>query len=122
MGLDVIYIFLCIGFNFIILAKYDLSDWIEEQVLRKADFFVVAKFIWKDIIYHHDYFEKLVIDWRQKNLRVAEALAARYSIKYVVISAYHPQANRIIEKSYKLIVIALSKMPGKWVENLHAIL
>ena len=78
--------------------------------------------MWENIICCHDCFGKLVIDGGQKNLEVAETLAARYSIKYIVISAYHFQANRMIEQSHKPIMDALSKMLGKWVENLYAVL
>ena len=64
----------------------------------------------------------MVVDGGRENPGVAEALANRYGIKCVVTSAYHPQANGIIERGRRPIIEALSKVPGKWVENFHAIL
>lgn len=54
-------------------------------------------------------------------------LTARYGIKQVVISAYHPQANGMVKRGHKPIMDALAKMEGgnlgsKWVDNLHAVL
>ena len=44
----------------------------------------------------------------------------------VMMSAYHPQANGMIEQSYKQIVDTFSKMLAggstNWVQNLSAIL
>ena len=122
VGLDVVYMPPCMGFNFIVLARCDLSGWVEGRALRKADSPAVAKFMWEDIICRHGCFGRLVIDGGRENLGVAEALAARYGIKRVVTSAYHPQANGMVERGHRPIVDALSKMPGKWVENLHAVL
>lgn len=53
-------------------------------------------------------------------------LTRRYGIKRVVVSAYHPQANGMIEREHKPIVNALSKMSDRgstnWVRNLPAVL
>ena len=43
-------------------------------------------------------------------------------IQKIQVLTYNPKANGIIEKSYGLIKNALSKMKGKWIINLSAIL
>lgn len=122
VGLDVVHMPPCMGYLYIVLARCDLSGWVEGRTLRKADSLAVAKFMWEDIICRHGCFGRLVVDGGRENLGVAEALAARYGIKRVVTSAYHPQANEMIERGHRPIIDALSKMPGKWVENFHAVL
>lgn len=71
-------------------------------------------------------FGKLVFDWESKNKDVIVELAERYGIKRVVVSAYYPQANKIIEHSHKSIVNTLLKMffGGfiNWIQNLSAVL
>ena len=52
-------------------------------------------------------------------------LTQRLGIKRLVISAFHPQANGMVERGHKPIVDALSKMTSggieNWVENLPAV-
>ena len=90
--------------------------------MRKADFPAVVKFMWEDIICCHGCFGRLIINKRQKNLGIVEVLAARYGIKRMITSIYHPQTNKMVEKDYRLIVDAFFKMLGKWIENFHAVL
>ena len=61
-----------------------------------------------------------------ENKNWVEKLTKKYGIKRIVVSIYHPQANGIIEKKYRLIVNTFSKMTdeslGNWVQNLPAVL
>ena len=86
----------------------------------------VARFLWKDVICRQSCFGKLVIDGGSENKESVEELAGRYGIKWVVVSAYHPQANGMIKRSHKQIVNSLSKMSEggrkNWVQNLPAVL
>lgn len=125
IGLDVVHMPPSIGFHFFVLARCDLSGWVEGRALRKANSMAVAKFMWEDIICRHGCFGKLVVDGGPENLGFAEALARRYGIKRIVTSAYHPQANGMIERGHRPIVDALSKMSeeGKnWPNHFHAAL
>ena len=71
---------------------------------------VVADFLWEDVICCHCCFGKLIIDEGLENKDVVAELAEKYEIKRLVVSAYHFQANGIIERDYKPIVMALLKM------------
>ena len=57
---------------------------------------------------------------------MVEGLMQVLDIRRVVVSAYHPQANGMIERGHKLIVDALAKMTdggeGDWVLCLPAVL
>ena len=74
----------------------------------------------------HGYFKRLVVDKRPKNKGLVKAFTRKYGIKRVLISPYHLQANGMIERDYKSIIDALSKMTaeelGNWVDNLPAVL
>ncbi len=66
------------------------------------------------------------LDGGSENKEAVAGLARRYKVKRVVVSAYHPQANGMIEPGHKPIVDALSKMSDgeftNWVRNLPAVL
>ena len=49
-------------------------------------------------------------------------LLNKIEIQRIQILAYNPKANGMIERSYGLIKNALSKMEGKWIVNLPAVL
>src|SRR5947209_17031323 len=77
-------------------------------------------------ICRHGCFGRMVVDGGPENKDVVEKLAATYGIDRIVASAYHPQANGMVERGHKPIVDALSKIcngdTSKWVKHLHAVL
>ena len=81
--------------------------------MRNLTFKAVVQFLWEDIICRHGCFGKLVVDDGSENKDAVQELALRYGIKRVVVSAYHPQANRMIERGHKPIVDALAKLSEK---------
>ena len=68
----------------------------------------------------------MIVDGGPENKDLVEDLAARYGIKRVLVFAYHPQANAMVERGHKPFVDALAKMTdgglGNWVQNLAAVL
>lgn len=94
--------------------------------MRSLSSRAVADFLWEDVISRHGCFGKLIIDGGSENKEAVAELTRRYGIKRVVVSAYHPQANGMIERGHKPIVDALSKMSDggstNWVRNLPAVL
>lgn len=126
VGLDVVYMPPCEGFRYLVVARCDLSDWVEAKPLRTLSSRAVADFLWEDVICRPGCFGKLIIDGGSENKEAVVELAQRYGIKRVVVSAYHPQANGMIERGHKPIVDALSKMSDggstNRVQNLPAVL
>ena len=110
VGLDAVYMPLCKGFRFLVVARCDLSGWVQAKPLRTLSSRTVADFLWEDVICRHGCFGKLVIDGHSENKEALAELTRRYGIKRVVVSTYHPQANGLIERGPKPIVDALSKM------------
>ena len=68
----------------------------------------------------------MVVDRGPENKKHVIAFVKKYDIEQVQISAYHQQANGMIEQGHNLIIEALSCMTdegiGKWVINLLAVL
>ena len=66
-------------------------------------------------------FRRLVI-----NSGYIAAFTRKYGIKRVEVSAYHPAANRMIERGHKPLTDALTKLIngglGSWVKNLLVVL
>ena len=116
----------CEGYRFLVVARCDLSGWVEAKPLRTLSSRAVADFLWEDVICRHGCFGKLIIDGGSENKDAVAELTRRYGVKRVVVSAYHPQANGMIERGHKPIVDALSKMSDRgstnWVRNLPAVL
>ena len=113
------------GYRFLVVAHCDLSGWIEAKLLRTYSSGAVADFFLEDVICRHGCFGKLIMDGGSENKEAVAELAQKYKVKRVVVSAYHPQANEMIERCHKLIADALSKMldgkPTSWVRNSPAV-
>ena len=86
----------------------------------------MADFLWEDIISHYGCFGKLIIDRGLENKDIVVELAKKYGIKRVVVFAYYPQANGMIERNHKSIIDTFLKMliggSTNWVQNLPAVL
>ena len=116
----------CNNKNYLVVGQDDLSRWVEARALANATSIAVAKFIWEDIVCRHGCFGRLVVDRGLENKKHVIAFVKKYSIERVQISAYHQQANGMVERGHNPIVEALSRMTdggvGNWVTNLPAVL
>ena len=116
----------CQGKNYLVVAREDLSGWVEARALGIANLASVAKFLWEDVICRHRCFGRLVIDGGPENKGYVTAFTKKNGIERVQVSAYHPAANGIVERGHKPIVDALAKLTdgglGNWVRNLPLVL
>ena len=114
------------GMEFLVVARDDLSGWVEARALGKNNSLNVAKFIWEDIICWHGCPERIIIDRGPENKGLTEELLHCYQIRRVQVSAYYAQANGLVEQGHKTVIDALAKMSNKvnsnWVKNLSAVL
>jgi hypothetical protein len=113
IGVDVVYMPPVNGFGFIVFARDDLSGWVEGRAIDIANSENVAKFIYEDVICRHGCPQRIVLDGGRENLDLTKALLERYRIKRTVVSAYHPQANGLVERGHEPIVNSLAKYSGK---------
>ena len=107
----------CNGKNYLVVGRDDLSRWVEARALANATSIAVAKFIWEDIVCRHGCFGRLVVDGGPENKKHVVAFVKKYRIKQVQISAYHQQANGMVERGHNPIVEALSCMTNGGVGN-----
>ena len=85
------------GFGFIVFARDDLSGWVEGRAIKAADAKNVAKFIYEDIICRHGCPHRIILDRESENLNLTKDLLEHYRIQRTIVSAYHPQANDLVE-------------------------
>ena len=122
IGVDVVYMPPAPGgYDFIVFARDDLSGWVEGRAIDDANSYNVAKFIYEDVICRHGCPLRIVMDRGSENLDLTKDLLEHYRIQQTIISAYHPQANGLVERGHDSIVNSLakySKQPGDWVKYL----
>ena len=118
------------GKKYIIIARDDLSGWPEAKAIPSLHSKHVARFIYEDLICRHGCFRKMVSDGGKENKKKTRKILLKYLIKHVVVSAYNPQANGMIERGHQPIIDALSKMTegftkkgeDGWVTHLPSVL
>jgi len=123
--LDIVYMPNVGGYKYLVLARDDLSGWVEGRPLREKTAPAVARFLWEDIICRFGLYGRMVVDGGTENKAMVKRLTERYGIRRIEISAYHPQANSV-ERGHQAIKDSLSKLAnagkGNWLKNLHACL
>jgi hypothetical protein len=66
------------------------------------------------------------VDGGPENKDNLESFVKQYGINRVQVSAYHPQANRMVERGHRSIVEALARMTNggikRWTRNLPSVL
>ena len=125
VAIDVVHMPHAFGYSHLVVGRDDLSGWAEGRALRGASSENVATFLWEEFICRHGCFGKLIVDGGPENKGIVETLTAKYGIDRIVTSAYHPQANGMIERGHRPIVDALAKMSkndSDWPKNLAAVL
>ena len=126
VGLDVVKMPPAQGKAYLVLARDDLSGWVEGEALAKANSKRIAKFFWSNIVCRHGMPEMLLNDGGPENKKHLRALVAKYQIKQVLSSAYHPMANGMVERGHQPIVDCLAKLTdgghGAWPSFLDEVL
>jgi hypothetical protein len=122
---DIVYMPRVKGFKYLVLARDDLSGWVEGRPLREKEAKGVARFLFEDIVCRFGLYGKLIVDGGTENKSLVAELTKRYGIRRIQISAYHPQANPV-ERGHQPIKDSLAKLAeagkGNWLKNLHACL
>jgi Integrase zinc binding domain/RNase H-like domain found in reverse transcriptase/Reverse transcriptase (RNA-dependent DNA polymerase) len=126
VALDIVYMPPVQGYKYLVLARDDLSGWVEGKPLVLKTAAAVAKFIWEGLICRFGIFGRLVVDGGRENTELVTEMMQRYGTERVVVSAYHPQANGMVERGHRPIVDSLAKLAavgrGNWLQNLAGVL
>ncbi len=111
--------------HYLIIVRDDFFEWAKARVLSEAKAWRMTKFLWKNVICKHDYFEKLIVNDESENKEILDEFVQRYRIKKMITSNYHFQINEMIKKNHKFLFNALFKMFDEklksWINNLHVV-
>jgi len=77
IGLDVIHMPPCKGKNYLVVARDDLSGWVEARALSSANS------LWEDVVCRYGCFGRLVVDGGPENKGWVKAFTRKYGIKRV---------------------------------------
>ena len=67
MCIDIVYMPRVKGFKYLVLARDDLSGWVEGRPLREKEAKDITKFLFKDIICRFGLYGKLIVDSNIEN-------------------------------------------------------
>ena len=122
IGVDIVYMpSVSGGYGFTVFARDDLNGWMEGWAIDAVNSWNVAKFIYENVIYRHGCSLRIMMDEDAENLDLTKDLLDHYRIQQTLISAYHPQANGLVERGHDSIVNSLAKCnkeSGNWMKFL----
>jgi len=109
-----------------VLARDDLSKYVEGRALQQASAQAVARFVMEDIVYQYGCIGKIVTDNGPEFKGALSEMLEQHGIPQVFISHYNSQANEVVEQGHFAIREALVKAcEGKihlWPDKLPAAL
>ena len=109
VGLDVIYMPWEGKDGYIVMARDDLSGYVEGRVLEAANSLNVARFLQEEVVCRHGVPKRIVLDGGAENLKLTQDLLKKYGIHGVYIAPYHPESNGLVERGHQTIVNAIAK-------------
>ena len=66
--------------KYIMFTRDDLFKWIKKKVLKLINAKFVTRFLYKNVIYKHNYIKKLMMNEEFKNKDVIKVLIKKYKI------------------------------------------
>ena len=91
----------CGSHKYLVVAREDVSGWPEARAIRKANSQTVAKFLEEDIFSRHGCPTSIIVDGGAENKGMVEKLCAQLRVAKHTMTAYHPQANGLVERGHK---------------------
>jgi RNase H-like domain found in reverse transcriptase/Integrase zinc binding domain len=126
LGIDVVKLPDCKGYDSLVVARDDFSGWVEARPLKNPTSKKIAKFIWEEIVCRHGLFGQLKVDGGSEFKGAVIQELNKLGINRIVISAYNSKGNGMIERGHQPIIQALIAltMGGKkpWVDLLPYVL
>ena len=89
-GLDVVHMPSWKGYQYMVLARDDLSGWVEGRALRHANSANISDFLRTEVICRHGLFGRLVVDGGPENKEKVDEAIELLSLQKVTTSPYHP--------------------------------
>jgi hypothetical protein len=113
-------------YKYLIVARDDLSGWVEAAPLVKLTASNVAKFLLEYWVYRYGSIKTVTTDNGSEFKEDFEEAVQKIGAKLIQTTAYYPEANGMVERGHKPIKDTLVKMcggsGGKWREYLPLVL
>lgn len=113
------------GYKYLVVAIDYFSKWTEAKPLKQKDASSVAEFLY-ELITRHSCFDIQINDQGREFVNhVSETLHELTGVKQKVTSAYHPQANGLVERQNRTIKDKLLKIlenGNNWVSCINGVL
>jgi transposase InsO family protein len=97
------------GFKYIVLARDDLSRYVEGRPLKAPTAKALSKFFWEDLYCRYGAIGQVTTDNGPEVQGAFSALMQKVNIPHVTISPYNSQANGVVERGHFIIREALVK-------------
>ena len=106
------------GMKYLVLAREELSNFVEGRALRTKTTENVCRFILEDIFSRYGSIGRMRADRGELNATEAKEFFKRYGVQLKLTTAYNPEANGKIERGHPPIIHALVKAcrgkPSMW--------
>ncbi|CAD7068778.1 unnamed protein product [Tilletia caries] len=120
IGLDITYLPKALGQRYLVVARDDLSGWVEARALRHKSSRSVARFLVKDVFTRHGLPIQVTTDQGTEFKGVVDELLNKYKIDITRTSVYNPRANGAVERGHpplkEAIVHAARTLGAPWPE------
>ena len=108
--LDIVYMPLGVrGAKYLVLAREELSSYVEGRALTSNKTSQVCRFVLEDIISRYGCFSQMRADRGELDTSEARAFFERFNIRLRLTTAYNPEGNGKSERGHPPIVNALVK-------------
>jgi Integrase zinc binding domain/RNase H-like domain found in reverse transcriptase len=122
IGVDIVYMPRSNEGSYLVLARDDLSGWVEGRAIDAANSFNVSKFLYEEVVCRHGCPRRIVLDGGRENMDMTRNLLEDYRIQNTVISSFHPQTAGLVERGHGPIINSLAKYcqhaPETWPKHL----
>jgi hypothetical protein len=97
------------GMKYLVLAREELSNFVEGRALRTKTTENVCRFILEDIFSRYGSIGRMRADRGELDVTEAKEFFKRYGVQLKLTTAYNPEANGKIERGHPPIIHALVK-------------
>ena len=124
--IDVMHMPAARGYQYIVVARDDLTKYAEARALKRATAQAIANFVLDDLIYRHGCISQIVTNNGLEFQGALAKLLEQHNIPQVYISPYNFQANGVVEQGHfaprEALVKACSQNISEWPMKLWATL
>jgi len=97
------------GYKYIVLARDDLSQYVEGRPLKAPTAKALSKFFWEDLYCRYGAISQVTTNNGPEVQGAFSALMQKVNIPHVTISPYNSQANGVVERGHFILWEALVK-------------